>query len=204
MPPASVCAHLEARARRAAFVRRGAISSAITTTVAAVSHTVGGGPAPAPSIVLGMIVLLVVPSALLLGTPKRGRGISRIALTTLVAQLAFHLAFTVLGAPVEGTPVIGGHQHGAPLDLGGGSVHIESPGMLAAHAAAALATIAILAYGESWIRRGAGWIRHTARVLAGPAPLPHLPRILAPVRTRIRTVAAWTPQVGLRGPPVFS
>jgi len=176
--------------------------------LAAVSHTVAGGPAPAPSIVLGMIVLLIAPSALLLRAPLprrlQARGIGRIALTTIVAQLAFHTAFSALGEPVEGGAVVSGHHHGVALDLGSVAVHVESPAMLFAHAVAALVTIAILAYGESVIRRGAGWIRRAARRATAPGPLPTIPRILAPARPRIRAFAPWAPPVGLRGPPLFS
>jgi len=212
MPPASACAesHLTAREARAAFVRRGTAASIVTTMLAAVSHTVGGGPAPAPSIVFGMMVLLIAPSALLLRAPmprryraRRTGGLARIALTTIAAQLAFHAAFSALGDPLEGAEVVGGHHHSA-IVLSGGSAHVEHPEMFAAHAVAALVTIAILAYGESVLRRGAGWIRRAARVLTGAAPLPRIPRALASARLRVREVSSWTPPVGLRGPPVFS
>ncbi|GGF46896.1 hypothetical protein GCM10010922_23330 [Microbacterium sorbitolivorans] len=212
MPPASACpeAHLKAREARAAFVRRGTAASIVTTMLVAVSHTVGGGPAPAPSIVFGMMVLLIAPSALLLRAPvprrfraRRTGGLARIALTTIAAQLAFHAAFSALGDPLEGSSVVGGHHHGA-IVLSGGAPHVEDPGMFAAHAVAALTTIAILAYGESVIRRGARWIRRAARVFAPAAPLRRIPRVLASARLRIREVASWTPPVGLRGPPVFS
>lgn len=217
-PPSSACPASPQRVReaRAAFVRRGLASSVVTTMLAAISHTVAGGPAPAPSIVLGMIVLLIVPSALLLQAPApriRGRaprvgrrvgGLARIALTTVVAQLAFHGAFSALGSPIAGEPVIGGHHHGALPEAVAAHAHAGGPAMLASHAVAALVTIAILAYGENVIRRGAGWIRRAARAAAPLAPLPLFPRILVPVRPRIRAIDAWIPAVGLRGPPVFS
>jgi hypothetical protein len=76
--------------------------------------------------------------------------------------------------------------------------------MLVAHAIAAVVTIMVLAYGESVIRRGAGWIRRTAGAFAVAAPLPRIPRILAVARSRIREISSWTPPVGLRGPPLFS
>jgi hypothetical protein len=198
-PPASACpeSHLLAREARAAFVRRGTAASIITTMLAAVSHTVAGGPAPAPSIVLGMIVLLIAPSALLLRAPVPGRlrshrtgGLARIALTTIVAQLAFHSVFSALGDPLDGEAVLGGHHH-ATIDLSTGTAHVENPGMLVAHAIAAVVTIMVLAYGESVIRRGAGWIRRTAGAFAV-------------ARSRIREISSWTPPVGLRGPPLFS
>lgn len=217
-PPVSACpkSSQRVRAARAAFLRRGTASSVVTTMLAAISHTVGGGPAPAPTIVLGMIVLLIVPSALLLQAPaprirgsapvalRRIGGLARIVLTTIVAQAAFHSAFSALGSPIEGGPVVGGHHHAALPESVVAHAHPAGPGMLASHAIAALVTIAILAYGESVIRRGADWIRRAARVAAPLAPLPLFPRLLAPARRRIRAVDAWGPPVGLRGPPVFS
>ena len=201
--------HLEARAARAALVRRGAAASSVTTLIAATSHTVAGGPAPAPAIVLGTIVLLILPSGILLQAPGRGGrrhtgGLPRIALTTIVAQLAFHGLFSLLGSPHAGGPVIAGHHHGAPDLPSVHAAHVESPGMLAAHAAAALATIAILAYGDAVIRRGAGWIRRAARVLVLAPALPHVPRILAAARLAAAHVRVAVPPVGLRGPPAFS
>ncbi|MGO1928471.1 hypothetical protein [Microbacterium gubbeenense] len=227
MSASSSRAVVAGRAGRGAFAARGAATSGITTMLAAISHTVGGGEAPAPLIVVGMIVLLVLPSAVLLTArpPRavigllRGRagrdaeshpglpGLARIIAATAFAQLAFHAAFSLLGAPggmVPGAPHAH-HAHGALVEsapfVHGGA---EGPGMVASHVIAALVTIAILAYGETVIRRGAAWQRRSVRSFAPVRPLPTAPRVLAYVAPRIRPSAVWLPATGVRGPPVFS
>lgn len=232
MSASSSRAVVAGRAGRGAFAARGAATSGITTMLAAISHTVGGGEAPAPLIVVGMIVLLVLPSAVLLTArpPRavigllRGRagrdaeshpglpGLARIIAATAFAQLAFHAAFSLLGAPggmASGT-AHAHHAHGlvgesalvesAPFVHGGA----EGPGMVASHVIAALVTIAILAYGETVIRRGAAWQRRSVRSFAPVRPLPTAPRVIAYVAPRIRPSAVWLPATGVRGPPVFS
>lgn len=229
MSASSSRAVVAGRAGRGAFAARGAVTSSITTMLAAISHTVGGGIAPAPMIVIGMIVLLVVPSAVLLtarppravigllrgrtsrGTDSRPRlpGLARVVAATAFAQVAFHTAFSLLGAPVGMAPA-GSHSHHAhgalPLAESAPVVHAgaESPGMIAAHVVAALVTMTILAYGETVVRRGAAWLRRPARSFSPVRPLPTAPRVVAYAAPRIRPSAVWLPATGVRGPPVFS
>ena len=215
------------RAARGEVVARGAVTSAVTTMLAAISHTVGGGEAPAPTIVVGMIVLLIAPSAVLLavrppravigrlfgrsadrvGSAPRLTGVVRISAATAVAQIAFHAAFTLLGAPSGA--VMGAahahHAHGADaLALPAAHAAAEHPAMTASHVAAALVTIAILAYGEAVVARGAAWLRATALAIAPVRPLPAVPRAAAYSEPRIRLSLVWLPATGVRGPPVCS
>lgn len=216
MPPASR-AVVAGRAGRGEFVARGAVTSSITTMLAAISHTVGGGAAPAPVIVIGMIVLLILPSAVLLtsrsprGADAREQrpGLARIIVATAFAQVAFHVAFSLLGAPGGMAPASSHahHSHGAlPQAEAAPAVHAgaESPGMIAAHVIAALVTIAILAYGEAIVRRGAQWLRRSVRIFSPVRPLPVVPRLAAYAAPRIRASAVWLPATGVRGPPAFS
>lgn len=225
-PASSSRAIVAGRAGRGEFIARGAVTSGITTTLAAISHTVGGGAAPAPVIVVGMIVLLIAPSAVLLTSrsPRgvidglRGRGldpreqqsgIARIIVATAFAQVAFHAAFSLLGSPA-GTASASSHahhSHGAlPFAEPAPIVHAgaESPGMIAAHTVAALVTIAILAYGEAVIRRGAMWLRRSVRTFSPVRALPAVPRVTTYPAPRIQAWAVWLPATGVRGPPVCS
>lgn len=189
---------------RQRFVARGALASGTTTLLAAISHTWGGGAAPAPTIVLGMAVLLIAPAALLLGRRPR---LPRIALTTAAAQVAFHGVFEALGAPVAGVAVQGSHDHHAHAITAAPAIAASAPhdpSMLAAHVVAALATIAILAYGEAAVRRGGSWIRAVARALVADASLPEIPHVIARAAGRIRPVAVAVTPTGVRGPPVLS
>ncbi|WP_221585763.1 hypothetical protein [Microbacterium sp. G2-8] len=191
---------------RQRFAAHGALASAVTTLVAAISHTLGGGAAPAPMLVIGMAALLVGPAALLMG---RGPRLTRIVLTTVVAQVAFHAAFDALGGPVAGSsPAGGGHHHHHGLDLaalaGTAPSSSEGSGMLAAHVCAALATIGILAYGERVIRRGASWIRAAALALVSRPHLPDAPRLIALTRPRLRAAERVVAGIRVRGPPVVS
>lgn len=197
---------------RQLFVVRGALASVVATVLAAVSHTFGGGQAPAPTIVAAMAILLVLPAGLLMGGARRrptgslGR-LLRISATTVVAQAAFHGAFSALGAPEAGVAVQSAHaHHGAPMALAAGDVHAANghAPMLGAHVIAAVITIAILAYGEGVVLRGWRWIRAAVRALVAPTILPRYPRVLAHAVPRIRVTTAATPATGVRGPPILS
>ncbi|HJA04791.1 MAG TPA: hypothetical protein H9800_08005 [Candidatus Microbacterium stercoravium] len=222
MSSRAVVAH---RSARGEFVARGSVTSAITTTLAAISHTVGGGQAPSPTIVVGMIVLLIAPSALLLtvrspravvgrllGRPDRSGarvtspGLIRIVAATAFAQLAFHGVFSLLGAPsgaVSGA-AHAHHGHGYLAAMPISHAGSEDPGMVSAHAVAAVFTVAILAYGESILRRGAAWVRRTARTFAPVRSLPEIPRDISYAAPRILISSVWLPATGVRGPPVCS
>ncbi|WP_162621793.1 hypothetical protein [Microbacterium suaedae] len=187
--------------RRQRLAARGASASAVATLLAAVSHTLGGGAAPAPTIVLGMLVLLIGPAALLMGSHPR---LPRIAATTAAAQAAFHGVFAMLGAPHAGSVVDGGHRHGVPISVAPTTAGSDDAPMLAAHVVAALVTIAILGYGERAIRHGTSWVRAAARALVPDGSFPTVPRVLALPAPRIRRLTRVVAANGVRGPPLFS
>lgn len=187
---------------RQRFAARGAAASAVATLVAAISHTAGGGAAPAALLVVAMAAILVFPAALLMG---RSPGPVRIAVTTLVAQAAFHGAFDALGGPVAGG-AIAGHHHGA-VAIASGAGHAvggEDPAMLVAHVVAAGVTFGILAYGDRAIARGAAWIRTAALALLANPSAPCAPRLVAASAPRRAHAIRARRVLRVRGPPAFS
>ncbi|WP_105565950.1 hypothetical protein [Microbacterium halophytorum] len=189
--------------KRQLLALRGSAASAVATLVAALSHSWAGGDLPAPLLVGGMAALLVFPGMALMGARPKLR---RIALTVPALQLMFHLAFTALGSPVEGASVVGGHHHAdawQPLTGHASAVTVDA-GMLAAHIAAAVVTVAILAYGERAILTllgwASGWIRSRAVAPAIAAPFAPAPiaGVVRTLRSRLGALAA-----APRGPPLF-
>lgn len=179
---------------------RAASASSVATLLAAVSHTFAGGPAPHPLLVLAVAVLLLPVSALLIGARMSK---TRVALTVLVGQAAFHLLFQLLGAPT-GSEFALGHQHGM-LSLGAVSIAaLPDVAMLAGHVLAAVATTALLWHGESMVRAIAGWMLALVRSAHSPLPASHrrpgsLTSHLHPLVDAARGAA-----VSRRGPPLLS
>ncbi|WP_164233640.1 hypothetical protein [Microbacterium hydrocarbonoxydans] len=180
---------------------RAASASSIATLLAAVSHTLAGGPAPHPLLILAVAALLVPPAALLIGSrPSR----SRMALTVLVSQAAFHLVFQLLGAPVAGEAVLGGHVHTLDLTALGPATAVAAPDavMLCGHVVAATLTTLVLWRGESVVRTIAGWMLALLRYAVAPVPVAH--ERPAPPRTAVvpLTDPVLTASVTRRGPPL--
>lgn len=181
---------------------RAASASAVATTLAAVSHTVAGGPAPHPLLVVAMASFLVPLAAVLLG----GRASRfRVAATVAVSQTLFHTAFQALGAPTGGT-VVSGHQHHLdPSALGTVAASATAPdaAMLLGHLVAAVLTTAALWHGESMVRAVAGWVEAYLRRAISPFRPTHDPLAL-PVFSAPRPVAhALSSSVSRRGPPAL-
>ncbi|WP_460799530.1 hypothetical protein [Microbacterium sp. GXF0217] len=156
---------------------RAAAATSVATTLAAVSHTIGGGMPPHPLLVIALSVLLIPLAAVLIG---RRPSATRTALTVLVSQAVFHVLFQVLaGSLTDAAVPSGGHAHHvATLGPVVAVVAPDAP-MLLSHLLAALATTLLLWHGERILRAVADWTR--ARLL------PVIPAL--PVRTRVR----WTP-----------
>ncbi|GAA4779046.1 hypothetical protein [Microbacterium gilvum] len=154
-------------------VLRGASASAAATLLAAVSHTFGGGAAPAPLLVVGMAALLALPAAAVMG---RRLSLPRLAATTMITQGAFHVVFAALGAPSSAAAVHSAHDHDAhlaALATEHASLAAQTDGaMLVAHAAAALVTTALLWRGEHAVRAIAGWARAVIRRVPVAVALP--------------------------------
>lgn len=185
---------------------RGAAWSSIATLVAATSHTVAGGPAPAMLLVVAMAVLLTPVTAVLAGARP---GLGRLAAAVAVGQAAFHAVFQLLGAPTGQGAAIGGPHahHGAALLLRSAAVdagaRTEDAGMYLAHAVAAALTVALLWRGEQAVRAIA---RATVSLLRR-ARAPRLPVSARPPRAVAATpppaaASALLSAAPRRGPPV--
>ncbi|WP_203135792.1 hypothetical protein [Microbacterium sp. JZ31] len=177
---------------------RGASAATVATLLAATSHTIAGGPAPAPLLVALMIALLTPVASGVVG-PRAS--LARLAAAVALSQVAFHAAFQLLGSPT-GDRVQADHAHhtaGVALDVA--APPAESAEMYAAHAVAAILTLALLWRGERVIRAIA---RETVAVLRRV----EVPRAAAPVATGTRFLDVPRPvesrilsSVSLRGPP---
>ncbi|WP_298867330.1 hypothetical protein [uncultured Microbacterium sp.] len=145
---------------------RGAAASVIATLLAAVSHTIGGGQAPNPLLMLAVSVLLTPLAAVLVGRTVRLAGITG---AVTITQVLFHLLFAVTGdIPLAGAAP-GTHQHGVltPADLAVvmPSAHtssLDAP-MLVAHLCAAVVTTVLLWRGELILRAITRWVRAVLR-----------------------------------------
>ncbi|MHC9044983.1 hypothetical protein ACYX8G_10395 [Microbacterium saperdae] len=182
---------------------RAIVVSSAATLIAAVSHTIGGGAAPHPLLILAVSALITPLSAVLIGV-RRSR--IRTAATVLVTQAAFHVMFQVLGAPaVDGATASGAHSHHLDLSQLGAVSSLPAPSaaMLGAHVVAAALTLFLLWHGESLLQTVADWVQ----ALLGSVPLVTPPEHRRPSRLVSTLVAltdtALTGAVSRRGPPAL-
>lgn len=187
--------------RQLRLVRAAAVSS-VATLIAAVSHTLGGGSAPHPLLILAMSTLLTPLCALLVGVrPSR----PRVAATVLFAQAAFHLLFQVLGSPTGSAAVGAGHSHHVALDALGAlpPVAAADTTMLFAHIVAAAITTLLIWHGEALLRGIARWFQTLLLRAFLSAPAEHRrPDSLRSLLVR-PSDAAVSAAVSRRGPPVL-
>lgn len=188
--------------RQLRLIRAAGISS-VATLIAAVSHTLGGGAAPHPLLIIAVSTLLTPLCAVLVGVrPSR----SRVAAAVLLSQAAFHVLFQALGAPTGSAAVVGGHAHHVALDALGplSPVAGVDAAMLCAHIVAAALTTVLIWHGEALLRGVAHWFQALLlRVVLG-APAEH--RRPAPLRSLVvrPSAAAVSAAVFRRGPPVLA
>lgn len=179
---------------------RGAAAAWVATIVAATSHTLAGGGAPAP-VLIAVVGILAWPAGIAL--VGRRLSVGRIAAAVVSSQLLFHVAFAVAAGADPSAAT--GHLHHLVLDGGGLAVTLvpDAP-MLLAHALAAVATLLGLYGGERMLRALGRGIRS---VLQRAAVAPHAPRVV--VRRAVAGLAV-APSRGVvlsdlsrRGPPSF-
>ncbi|WP_226532758.1 hypothetical protein [Microbacterium paraoxydans] len=190
-------------ARQLRLVRAAAVSS-IATLIAGVSHTLGGGTAPHPLLILAVATLLTPLSALLVGArPSRGR----VAAAVLLAQAVFHVLFQALGSPVAASsPGVLGHVHHIDLALLVSAPSASSSGapMLAAHVVAAVLTTLLIWHGETVVRAVARWFEALLRHTVTAAPTDHrMPPGLRSLDHPVLEVA-FAAAVTRRGPPALT
>ncbi|WP_217183562.1 hypothetical protein [Streptomyces sp. AC495_CC817] len=178
---------------------RAASASSVATWLAAVSHTIAGGAAPHPLLVLAVSVLLVPFAAALIGA-RASR--LRVAATVLVSQCAFHLTFQLLGAPTGGG-LVSGHHHGLLVLGTATAAPLPDAPMLLGHAVAAVGTVLLLWRGEAMVRAVAGWVQALLRrPVVLPRPLHEAPaRGPLDLHRPVDTVVASS--VSRRGPPAL-
>ncbi|KQQ68934.1 hypothetical protein [Microbacterium sp. Leaf320] len=181
---------------------RAASASAVATLLAATSHTVAGGAAPHPLLVISVMTLVVPIAALIIG----GRASRlRVAATVLVSQAAFHVVFQLLGTPT-GTTVLSGHQHHLDLSALSPMAAATAPDLLMVngHLGAAVITTALVWHGESMVRAVAGWVKARLRRAATAFRPSH--RLPAPpvVALPLLVDRALSTSLSRRGPPAIA
>ena len=139
---------------RPARVARGCAAAIVSTLVAAVSHTAGGGAFPSPLLILAGLVFSAVFCIVLVGPRVSWR---RLVPSVIASQALFHLLFSTggsQGAVLLAEGGVAGHVghggHGMTMtslmDYGAAPA---GPPMTLAHAVAAVVTIVALRYGEA-------------------------------------------------------
>lgn len=187
------------RGPRGLRVLRGSAAAAVAVVLAATAHTLSGGEPPPAWLVVAVTILAAPPCTFLVG---RRRSLAGLAAAVAAAQLALHGAFAAVGAasPAAGMTPDGAHHHGALLLPALAALDPAATTMGAGHAFAAVATLAVLSWGESLLVTVARGIR---RLLA-PTATPALPR---PLETRTvflsrrGAASALLHVVTRRGPP---
>ncbi len=187
---------------------RGAAASAVAVVIAATSHTIGGGVAPAPWLVLAVALLAWPVAVLLVG---RRPSLVRIGTAVAAAQALLHVAFAAVGSadPRAAAPAAhGGHlSHGAGLMAGAWDVpavvHAD-PAMLAAHALAAVLTAALLARGEAVLRAVLRGIRRLLDRRAPALPSPTRPPTRTVPMPRLAASVVLLSPLSRRGPPALA
>lgn len=203
-------------ATRWARFARGWMIAAVSTLVAAFSHTLGGGGAPGP---LAVVLSLAFAGVLCIGLAGRTLSLARVGLSVLLSQAIFHGLFS-LGGPGgliqtdAAAPAL--HEHAAAagsLALTGASnaardVHLghASASMWLGHLAAAAVTVAALRYGER-----AFWGLFESARLGIRCLVATLPAVIVPAalrRTAVSTPVFTARDLGVllltdphRGPP---
>ena len=179
-------------------VVRGGAATAIAVLLAAVSHTYGGGAAPAP-LLLVAVALLAWPFATLLAA--RRLGLVGVAVASVAAQALLHVAFAVTAGS---TPMGCGHLHDTIVLTGGSSLPVALPDtpMLVCHGIAVVVAILAIGFGERMLRAIARWVTaHARRAIAVPAVAPSRRfRCCAVRRVFARRAPALHP-LRRRGPP---
>ena len=193
-------------------VGRGASAAFFATLVAACSHTIAGADAPDLFAVL-VTALFALPLCVALA--GRRLSLPRLSAAVLLSQALFHWCFSLLGLSTvaAGGEPLPAHAHHALVPIGGfvpdaALAAAADPGLLMWlwHGVAAVATIALLRFGERAAHSIANFVWDALRALwrlrPGPAarplarPLPQ-PRFSGPAALAARACAA----TATRGPP---
>ncbi|WP_026556792.1 hypothetical protein [Arthrobacter sp. 35W] len=199
---------------------RSASLGAAILALAAAAHVAAGGVLPAP------LILAAIAALTALGTTAATR--FKLSLPAMVgllgaSQFALHQAFDTLSAGLHQSvdmPSLHDHSLSAAAQTAAAlkdataaglgepvaamAVHDGSWAMLAAHAAATLATAIVLARGEDALWALAGWLRPLVRPAVVTAVFPQLPAV--PVSGTSAAPRPWRylRSHSRRGPPDFA
>jgi hypothetical protein len=161
---------------------RGQIVAVSATFVAAFSHGAADGGHP-PLVAIALALAFSSVACVLLATAHLSR--ARLAASVAITQLLYHGLFSLFGTAGQPTSVITSGHHGTiVISSGAGEAAsgATDPWMLAAHAAAAVVTFAILVRGE----RSLAAIWALARLIVAALTWWRLPPAAHPVRFRSR------------------
>jgi hypothetical protein len=190
---------------------RGWMAGGFATTIAAVSHALSGGGFANP---VGLILAMVFSGFICMALAGRRLSLSRLSVSVLASQFAFHSVFGAIGATGGQVVAPVTHHGGAYMfmpdgPVGGGMTMTALSGgwMVLAHALAAVATIAALRHGETafWGLCGSArvlvarlwrWVSTVPALVTANVEKPAIVRSISP-----RAVREFLEAVRYRGPP---
>ncbi len=190
---------------RASRLLRGTLLGAVATLLAALSHTWAGGVAPdALALVLGGVFASAVGTA---AVGRRG-SLPRTTIAVAIGQLAFHLAFSLLGTGASVTGVGGPHAHHLVPSITANPLEAVERGgawMWVAHIAAGILTVVYLRHLErrAWSALTHLLIRPVTALRATAIRIPDAVRVAAPAPHVARHVDALRHAIARRGPPAL-
>ena len=194
---------------------RGVWFAAFATLLAAASHMLVGGNTPAP---VALVATAIVVLPLCVALAGRERSLWRTSLAVALSQGLFHWSFGAIGAVTAQGSVVSGSGFAAAASphadhlgsLGQWGPMLASPGagwlMLAAHAVAALVTVAMLRFGEDALLRIREALASLGAQLVGKLPalsvaLPRGGRVSTFGYAPARPLATSRASISHRGPP---
>ncbi|MFK4729631.1 hypothetical protein ROT00_08100 [Agromyces mediolanus] len=189
---------------------RGLLAASVATFVALFGHLLGGGALPGFAGVAVPFALSLLVCVLLAG---RRLSLIRLSLSVAISQTLFHSLF-VLGTPgpltrATGEAATAAHAgHGGTISLAEPAVHLAhaQPDMWAAHALAAVVTIAALYQGERVLQaivavRDRVWAAVLPRLTAELSPRPAAPIVAGVFALAVPLRRTADPVTPVRGPP---
>ena len=192
---------------RWARLTRGMLAAVFATLIASVSHALAGGGVPSS---LSLAISLGFSALVCVALTGRALSAVRMSLAVAISQFAFHVVFSTLGGASGAMTVTGHGAHAATsisLETTRVVAHHTSAGMWFAHALAAVATIAVLRFGERafWQMRDSALRFVTVVFAALPVIVEH--RSVEPGISRVDSPTVFAFLRGSlqhRGPPALS
>lgn len=198
--------HPGRRDGRRARAARGSLAASIATATAATAHTLSGGGAPPPWLLIA-VTALAAPLAVWLA----GRALSvwRTAAVVALSQSLLHVAFAAVGSSAAaGFAESGaGHAHHPvllPALASPAATPSIDPPMLLGHIVAAVVTVALLVHGERLARALGRGIRRMLAPVIGRIALPRAPRLRTLARRRTFSAPPFHTTLSRRGPPALA